>query len=172
MTSAGDQRQGTAAGSNASRFRFPHCPRCHEQVIPDTSWCPACGAGLDALRNAFNSDIHPLSDSRWQTVSLGFDPLGRRIGTAIAGLFVAFLLAAWLAYLQTPNPTDALVFVLSGAGLFGAYDVWAFTHGKPTSITRYSRHEATPSNTVARVIGLWLDLAVMAACVWVFLPKI
>lgn len=126
---------------------------------------------MDALRNAVNSELHPLSDSRWQTVSLGLDPLGRRIGTATAGLFVAFLVAAWLVYLQTPNPTDTLVFVLSAAGLFSAYDVWAFTHGKPTSITIYSRHEATPPNTVARVFGLLLDLAMMAACAWVLLSK-
>jgi hypothetical protein len=126
---------------------------------------------LDALRNATDSDLHPLSDSRWQTVSLGLNPLGRRIGTATTGLFVAFLLAAWLVYLQTSNPTDTLVFMLSAAGLFSAYDVWAFTHGKPTSITIYSRHEATPSNTVARVFGLSLDLAMMAACVWVFLSR-
>lgn len=98
--------------------------------------------------------------------------MGRRIGTATAGLFVAFLLAAWLVYLQTHHPTDSLVFFLSVAGLFGAYDVWAFTHGRATSITRYSRHEATPSNTVARVLGLLLDLIVMAACVWIFWSKI
>lgn len=126
---------------------------------------------MDALSNAIDSDLHPLSDSRWQTVSLGLDPLGRRVGTATAGLFVAFLLAAWLVYLQTPNLTDTLVFVLSVAGLFSAYDVWAFTHGKPTSITIYSRHEATASNTVARVLGLLLDLAMMAACVWVLWAK-
>lgn len=171
MTSAGDQRQGKATGSNASRFKFPHCPHCHEQVIPDTRWCPACGGGLDALRNAPEGDVHPLSGSRWQAVSLGLDPLGRRLGTAIAGLFVAWLPVAWTFYLQTPRPTDALVFVLSGAGLFGAYDVWAFTHGKTTSITRYGRHEATPANTIPRVLGLLLDLMVMAACVWVFWLK-
>jgi hypothetical protein len=126
---------------------------------------------LDALSNAIDGDLHPLSDSRWQTVSLGLDPLGRRIGTATAGLFIAFLLVAWLVYLQTPDPTDTLVFLLSVAGLVSAYDVWAFTHGKRTSITIYSRHEATPSNTVARVLGLLLDLAMMAACVWVLLAK-
>lgn len=126
---------------------------------------------MDALSHAADSDLHPLSHSRWQTVSLGLDPLGRRIGTATAGLFVAFLLAAWLVYLQTPKPTDTLVFVLSAAGLFSAYDVWAFTHGKPTSITIYSRHEATSPNTVARVLGLLLDLAMMAACVWVLWAK-
>ena len=155
-----------------TQHRFPRCPHCDEQVIPDLPWCPACGGGLDALSHAIDGDLHPLSDSRWQTASLGLDPLGRRIGTATAGLFVAFLLAAWLVYLQTPHPTDSLVFFLSVAGLFGAYDVWAFTHGRATSITRYSRHEATPSNTVARVLGLLLDLIVMAACVWIFWSKI
>lgn len=172
MASAEEHRQDTTSDSKASRFKFRHCPHCNVQVIPDTPSCPACGGGLDSLRNAVDSDLLPLSDSRWQAVSLGLDPLGRRIGTATAGLFVAFLLAAWLIYLQTPNPTDSLVFFLSGAGLFGAYDVWAFTHGKTTSITHHSRHEATPSNTVVRMLGLLLDLTVMAACVWILWSKI
>lgn len=87
-------------------------------------------------------------------------------------MFVAFVLGSWLIYLNTPDPTDTLVFVFSAIGLFSAYDVWAFTHGKPTSITIYGHHEATPSNTIARVFGLLMDMAMMAACVWVFLSKI
>lgn len=103
---------------------------------------------------------------------MGLDPQGRFLGTVTAGMFCTFLLSSWLLYLNTPDPTDTLVFLISVAGLFSAYDVWAFTHGKRTSITHYGRHEATPSNTVARVFGLLLDLVMMAACVWVFLSKI
>lgn len=158
-----------------SKFKFPHCPTCNEQVIPDFRRCPACGGCLDGLRNNCSNaeqSFDPLSHSRWQKISMGRDPRGRLIGTATAGLFCTFLLTSWLLYLNTPDPTDTLVFLISVAGLFSAYDVWAFTHGKRTSITHYGRHEATPSNTVARVLGLLLDLIMMAACVWVFLSKI
>jgi hypothetical protein len=129
---------------------------------------------LDGLRKEGDGhDLrwHPLSHSRWQKISMGADPRGRLIGNATTGLFVAFLLVSWVGYVQTPNPTDTLVFLLSVGGLLSAYDIWAFTHGKPTSITVYGRHEATPSNTVARVFGMLLDLAMMAACAWILLSK-
>lgn len=169
MTSVGDQRQGTATGSHASRFNFPHCPHCHEQVIPDTKRCPACGGTLDWFSKdgiSYDPSLDPLNGSRWQNMSLGRDHQGRLTGKAIAGLFLAFQLSWWMTYLNTSAPTDTMAFMISAMGLFAAYDVWAFTHGKTTSITRYGRHEATPSNTVIRVVGLLLDLALMAACIW------
>jgi len=174
MTSVGDRPQGTATGSKASQFKFPYCPHCNEQVIPDTKRCPACGGALDWFSKdgqGYEPSLDPLNNSRWKNISLGLDDHGRLIGKATTGLFVAFLLSWWLVYLNTPAPTDTMVFMFSVIGCFGAYEVWAFTHGKTTSITRYGRHEATPSNAVARVFGLLLDLAVMAACVWFWLSR-
>ncbi|MGS5089898.1 zinc ribbon domain-containing protein [Hydrogenophaga sp. A37] len=159
----------------AHPYRFPFCPHCREQVVPDTQACPSCGRALDGLRKEGEGDelsLHPLSHSRWQKISLGLDSQGRLIGKATTGMFVAFVLTSWLFYLNTPDPTDTLVFVFSTIGLFSAYDVWAFTHGKPTSITIYGHYEAIPSNTIARVLGLLMDLAMMAACVWVLLSKL
>jgi hypothetical protein len=155
--------------------KFPHCPHCNEQVIHDTKACPACGGTLDGLlKEGYGVELklHPLSHSRWQKVSMGLDLQGRIAGKATVGVFIAFLLLSWLLYLNTPDPTDTLLFVFSAVGLFSAYDVWAFTHGKPTSITIYARHKSSPSNTIARVFGLFLDLSMMAACVWVLLSKI
>jgi hypothetical protein len=158
----------------AHPYRFSFCPHCRVQVVPDTKACPACGGTLGELcKNGDGEEptVHPLSYSRWQKISMGVDPRGRLIGNATTGVFVAVLLVSWVVYLQTHYPTDTLVFVLSAAGLVSAYDVWAFTHGKPTSITIYSRHAATPSNTIARVLGLLLDVAMMAACIWVLLSE-
>lgn len=49
------------------------------------------------------------------------------------------------------------LFFLGVAVLYGAYEVWAFTHGHRTSIDHFT-HEAIPSNTSVRVFGLVLDV--------------
>ena len=41
---------------------------------------------------------------------------------------------------------------------YSAYEVWAFTHGRRTSIDHWT-YDGTPSNTNMRVYGLVLDIA-------------
>lgn len=159
-----------------NKHQFPRCPNCLAQVVTGSKGCPSCGrefgAPLEAGENA-NPDPELLRQNRWTWVSLGRDPLGRMIGKVIAAGFITFILYAWLVYAMSTQPSDGfMVLVVSGWGLFSAHEIWAFTHGRPTSIPRVGRYEATPANTGQRLFSLLLDMAVMALCAWMFLKGV
>jgi hypothetical protein len=60
--------------------------------------------------------------------------------------------------LASPSETDIERFFFLGAVIaYCTYEVWAFTHGRTTTIDRF-HHEPTPKNTNWRVLGLALDV--------------
>lgn len=174
--------QCSRGGDNlTSKHRFPRCPSCLEQVVPNSRGCPSCGVAfgspLEAGENAAR-DPGLLKPNDWTRISLGLSPRWRAIGSVVSIAFAVFVTCGFAFYLTTPDPTDTFVFFSSAGGLGSAYDVWAFTHGKRTTIfifspdRSYSIHEAIPSNTSWRLFGLVLDVAVMATCVGLLLSKI
>jgi hypothetical protein len=162
-------------------YRFPRCPNCMEQVIPNSSGCHACGVTFGSpLLAGENADPDPglLKPNDLTRISLGLSPRWRTVGWVVSVVFAVFVIGAFAVYLTTPDPTDSMVLVLSLGSLASAYDVWAFTHGKRTTIfifrpdRKFSTHDATSVNTSWRLFGLLLDVAVMTACIWVFLSKL
>jgi len=156
MNPVGDRPQGSATDSIASRFKFPHCPHCHEQVIPDTSHCPACGRAYSAAFLAQNEvpiRFHFGSD-RWTLISMGLDPWGRQVGKVVAGVLMAFVLYVWWVYGTSAGPRDDMN-AIAGTLLIlgGAHEVWAFSHGRPVYALR-ERYPATLANTGWRTLGL------------------
>ncbi len=57
---------------------------------------------------------------------------------------------------STSNQWQRLL-LLGSVALYSAYEVWAFTHGRSTTIDNWT-HEGNPANTSMRVYGLALDL--------------
>ncbi len=109
-----------------------------------------------------------FGSARWALVSMGLDPLGRRVGTGIAGCVVCFVLYAWLVWAMTPGPLNVQnALPVTGLALFSAYEVWAFTHGRTTTMDS-QRHKASLGNTGWRTVGLLLDLVMMLLCIWLF----
>ncbi len=73
-------------------------------------------------------------------------------------------------YVGTRQDAEITRSQLSGSALllvFGTFEVWAYGHGKRTSIDRYT-HDATPGNTAIRTFGLALDLAIIAFALHLF----
>lgn len=99
-------------------------------------------------------------------MSMGQNPLARRFGNIFfvaSAVFVVVAIVRALVYTHL-DIEPVFAFVVSGFLLFCAYEVWAFTHGRTTSIDS-RRHEATPDRTGRRVFGLVLDLAFWCLCV-------
>lgn len=140
--------------------RFPRCPHCDVQVIPDTSHCPACGRAYGAafleqhqvpIRFHFGGD-------RWTLISMGLDPWGRRLGKAAAGALIAFVLYAWWVYGASAGPRDDMGAVACSLLILGgAHEIWAFSHGRPVYALR-ERYPATLANTGWRTLGLAGDV--------------
>ncbi len=142
------------------QHRFPHCPHCNEQVIPDTSHCPACGRAYGAAFLAQNQvpiRFHFGSD-RWTLISMGLDPWGRRFGKATAGALIAFVLYAWWVYGTSAGPRDDMGAVVSSLLILGgAHEIWAFSHGRPVYALR-QRYPASLANIGWRTLGLAGDV--------------
>lgn len=156
------------------RNSFPHCPHCNEQVIPDTARCPACGKkfGTAVLARWKAKEPPHFGSARWALVSMGLDPWGRRVGKAIMGTLIAFVLYAWLVYATSTGPANGLdALTVTSLALFCAYDIWAFTHGRTTVIGQ-ERHKANLSNVGWRTSGLVLDVVLMAFCISLFVRGI
>ena len=116
------------------------CKNCHTEF-----WCP------------WNPDWYK---GRLTRVSIGKDKLGRQIGILFA--VVGTLVLLYGAFLQVQyasaesEDTGALFGVLIGA--FATYEVWAYFHGRQTSIDSFS-HEPRPDKTLWRTVGLVGDFA-------------
>ena len=84
---------------------------------------------------------------------------GRIAGNAFVAIFAAFYLYAILVYWRAESNEDdwTRLLFLGAVLLYGSYEVWAFTHGRRTSIDHFI-HEAIPSNTSVRVLGLVFDV--------------
>ena len=104
---------------------------------------------------------------------MGRNPLGRLVGKIAAAGCVGFVLYACPVYALSALPVNGMSLLLvSGWGLYSGYEIYGFSHGRPTSIPRMGSYEATPANTGMRTVGLVLDLLVMAGCAWLFLHGI
>ena len=56
-----------------------------------------------------------------------------------------------------PAPPGFQTLVMLLIGSFGTYEVWAYCHGRTTSIDHMT-HEPRPENTIWRTLGLLGDL--------------
>ena len=142
-------------------------PGNNEPHIPIEEMCPQCGHK--------NSQFEPSCQNcrrefwcRWQpewyenpltACSIGRSKKARTAGKAFAATFIAFFIYSAIVYWLAGSNEDEWMrlFFLGVAVLYGAYEVWAFTHGHRTSIDHFT-HEAIPSNTSVRVLGLLLDV--------------
>lgn len=151
------------------------------------SQLPAAGSaafpGLSILRCSIRFTVgarrkrrpgpEPVAIASMDVESLGRDPLGRKVGAFVATGCVCFVLYACLVYAFSTLPVSGMSLLLvSGWGLYSAYEIYRFSHGRPTFIPRMGSYEATPANTGMRTVGLALDLVVMAICAWLFLRGI
>jgi hypothetical protein len=125
-----------------------HCPRCERPQPRDDRVGDSVDYGVLA------------------TISMGRHPLARRFGNIFAAASALFVVVAlFRAMRHSGEETDPFgAFIFAGMLGYFAYEIWAFTHGRPTSIDSY-RHEATLDRTGWRVFGLLLDVALWYACV-------
>ena len=77
-------------------------------------------------------------------------------------LFILVALFRAVRYGDQEDETGGAV-IFSAFLAFCAYEIWAFTHGRATSIDSH-RHEATPDRTGWRVFGLALDVLFWFIC--------
>ncbi len=92
---------------------------------------------------------------------MGLDPWGRRVGKAVAGTLVAFVLYAWWVFAIASGPQNGMEAAASSLVIMGvAHEVWAFSHGRPVYALR-QRYAATPANTGWRTLGLAGDLILL-----------
>lgn len=85
-----------------------------------------------------------------------------KIFVAANALFILVALFRAVRYGDQADETGGAV-IFSAFLAFCAYEIWAFTHGRATSIDSY-RHEATPDRTGWRVFGLALDVLFWFIC--------
>jgi hypothetical protein len=81
---------------------------------------------------------------------------------AANALFVVVAVFRALRFQEDPDERLGTVFVSLFLG-YCVYEVWAFTHGRPTSIDSY-RHDATPDRTGLRIFGLAIDVILWFIC--------
>lgn len=139
----------------------------NEPLLPVYEPCPGCGHARDQfVPKCKNCQMEFWC--RWQSTwyehpltlaSMGQSPRARRAGHTFGGLAVAFFLYSLAVFLgsQTSASEWERVGWLGAVMVYSAYEVWAFTHGRRTSIDHW-RHDGTPENTNMRVFGLVLDL--------------
>jgi hypothetical protein len=142
-------------------------PGNNESHVPIEEMCPQCGHKYNQFIAACKNcgrEFWCLWQPEWYknplTVhSLGQSKQARRTGNAFVAIFVAFYLYSVLVYwLASSTKDDWLRLIFLGPViLYGSYEVWAFTHGRRTSIDHFT-HEATPGNTSLRALGLAFDL--------------
>lgn len=129
--------------------------------------CQRCGHDYDQfMMNCKNCQTQFWC--RWQAswyanpctrYSMGWSARARSAGTIFVALTLAFVLYASAVFLSPgsghPQWGRLLFFVV--VMTYSAYEVWAFTHGRRTSIDHWT-YDGTPSNTNMRVYGLVLDI--------------
>ena len=90
---------------------------------------------------------------------MGQSPTARTTGLIFvvsAVLFFLYTLAVFYVSHVSSVEWEGLL-ILGPVVLYSAYEVWAFTHGRRTTIDHWT-YEGTPDNTSLRVFGLMLDL--------------
>ena len=96
---------------------------------------------------------------------MGKHDLTRTFGKVFVAANAVFVLFALLRLNRLGSQENEVggAFIFSAFLGYCTYEIWAFTHGRPTSIDHY-RHEATPDRTGWRVFGLVLDVAFLFFC--------
>ncbi len=147
----------------------------NEADAPVYQQCQRCGHDYDQfMMNCRN--CHTQFWCNWQAswysnpftrYSMGWSARARSAGVFFVGLTLAFVLYASAVFLDPESgaPHWEKLFFLVAVLMYSAYEVWAFTHGRRTSIDTMT-HEGTPSNTSARVIGLTLDIALWVGAIY------
>lgn len=109
----------------------------------------------------------------WTDMSMGRNDRARVLGSAcLVSALVLVLLAVLVYSLSAPDDDQILRLVgLSGVLIFSAYEVWAFTHGRCTSIDSVT-HGAVPQNTGWRLFGLVLDFGLLMFVLHLFFPRL
>ncbi len=157
--------QKAAPGNNETHIPIEEmCPQCghsYNQFMPS---CQNCRSKFWCRWEKFWYD-HPLT-----LASLGQNRGARAIGSAfivaIATFFLYAVLVYWLG--QSSKSDWERLLVLDVVLLYGGYEVWAFTHGRRTSIDRFT-HNATPDKTSIRTFGLVLDVVVTLGATYLVL---
>jgi hypothetical protein len=98
---------------------------------------------------------------------MGQSPDGRFYGKAtlmVALAFVVYLIGAIILD-ESVQASGGGILGIGAAMVFSAYEVWAFTHGRRTSIDRW-QYDAAPGNTWIRVLGLVFDVIFFLGCLY------
>ena len=136
------------------------CPQCGSSYNQFTPRCQSCGQHFWCRWNPAWYE-HPLS-----RISLGQSPTARRTGLIFAVsavLFFIYTLAVFYVSHVSSIEWEGLL-ILGAVVVYSAYEVWAFTHGRRTTMEHWT-HEGTPDNTQTRVLGLVMDLLLCAGAI-------
>ena len=145
--------------SNVRRHKHLRCEHCDRTIWAKSSRCPLCG------RSQLPVGKLAAADGLLTQMSMGRHQLTRLFGNIFVAANALFVMVALFRALRYGNEDDDSAGALIFSAFLGycTYEVWAFTHGRPTSIDHY-RHEATPDRTGWRVFGLTLDVAFWFLC--------
>lgn len=104
---------------------------------------------------------------------MGRNERARAAGANCLTFALVLVLLAVLVYLVSSPDGDQIwaLVILSGVVIFNAYEVWAFTRGRTTSIDGWST-DAVPRNTGWRLFGLALDLVFLILGLYWFFTKL
>jgi hypothetical protein len=135
------------------------CHHCTAENAPSAYACHRCGRSfIDAPLDETNGQRRVLA-----MVSMGQSEMARKVGVmfvAINAVLIVFQITRLLlaGEQSIELPSVVALFVIA----FCTYEVWAFTHGKVTSIDTL-RLKPVVERTSIRAIGLLGDLLVWAA---------
>ena len=138
-----------------------HCGHQHPE------FARACGNCSAEFWSEWTSEWYK---SRLTRISLGQDHYARRIGNAfVVGATTALFVAAAASHHQASaaQALEGILFALLLGGL-SIYEVWAYCHGKKTSIDNCI-HTAKPANTFWRTFGLLLDFIALTMAFYVLI---
>ena len=138
------------------------CFRCRKRRPASARTCESCNAEF------WCEWMAEWYESRLTKVSLGQDHCARRLGNAFSASAAAILITtASVIHDQasaTQEPLGILVALILGC--LSIYEVWAYCHGKTTTIDSFM-HTAKPTNTLVRTFGLILDFGVLAMAFYI-----
>ncbi len=129
------------------------CYKCRHPRYESDRQCTKCGTDFWCRWDP------ALYKGRLTRISLGQDSTGRTAGNYFA-IGTVLLLTYGLVvrmYYAHPAPPGLQAVLALFIGLFGAYEVWAYFHGRATSIDHIT-HEPRLENTVWRSVGLIGDI--------------
>jgi hypothetical protein len=141
------------------------CHHCTAENAASAYACHRCGyTFIDAPLDETNGERRVLA-----MASMGKSEMARKIGVTFVAINAVLIVLQVTGLMMADDPSiDLSSLVLLLAIAFCTYEVWAFTHGKATSI-HILRLEPVAARTTIRTIGLLGDLSIWAVLVWYFL---